>query len=220
MIDLEPVIRGLWPKAVNVIVNEWHCVETDERGFRALANTQLPARRDELRKWLHSYSVLRRLTSAQCDEVTEAVLVWTDANSHLDLMTVEALAAAHAELEAACQICVPCNADGKRRDFTSLASKALWLRFPNRVPIYDSYARNALQTISKMQRGFTAISNNRPEYEQFVHIWKQFYERYRETVENLSIKPYTHRARVFDVVLWHLGQPSYCLGGASPPAKS
>ena len=78
--------------------------------------------------------------------ITEAVLAWADArDTQRDLSTVDALDQAHQEMVA---VCVAAN--GKARDFTSLASKALWLCYPESVPLFDSFARRALWVICKM----------------------------------------------------------------------
>lgn len=209
MIDFDAIIRHFWPKALHQI-QSWGGDAGDQKGLRALANKSLQTRQADLREWLRSYAVFQGFTNAQRDQITEAVVIWADArNPGRDLATADTLATAHAELQAACQIRILNGPESKNRDLTSLASKALWLCYPDSVPIYDAYARNALQVISKMEDGITSISEKRPKYEQFVHIWKLLYERNRVTIENLEIGSYPYRVRVFDAVLWLLGQPSY-----------
>ena len=88
-------------------------------------------------------------------------------------------------------------------------SKALWLCYPNAVPIFDGYARDALYTISKLENGVSVLPEKRPEYEQFVHIWKQLYSKYQATIEDLDMGAYAYRVRVFDRILWLIGRPSY-----------
>lgn len=210
MIEFEAVIRHFWPKALRTI-QDWNDVENDRKGFSALGDKNLPTRREDLREWLRSFAVFQGLTTAQRDQIAEAVLVWADArNPNRDLTTAAALADAHAELmEAISQAYARNNADAKKRGFTSLASKALWLCYPDCVPIFDRYARDALFVICKMEEGIAPISGKRPDYERFVHVWKQLYARYKETTDNLEIGTYPYRVRVFDRILWLIGQPSY-----------
>ena len=209
MVDFEAIVRHFWPRALGMI-QSWSDGASEQKGFRAIGGENLPTRKADLREWLQSYSVFQGFTTTQRDQITDAVLTWADArNPSRDLRTSESLAIAHAELEVACQACIPSGPTGKNRDFTSLASKALWLSYPDSVPIYDSYARNALHILCKIEDGITTISEKSPEYTQFVHVWKQLYERYKGTIESLDIGAYPYRVRVFDVVLWLIGQPIY-----------
>ena len=73
----------------------------------------------------------------------------------------------------------------------------------------DGWTRNALYVISKIENGINPIAEKTPEYEQFVHVWKQLYSKYKETIENLDIGTYPYRVRVFDRILWLIGRPSY-----------
>jgi hypothetical protein len=208
MIDFEAVLRHFWPKALRAI-HDYHDyeVENDRKALRALCNKNLPAsaRMACLVKWFRSYAVFLGVTTPEGLRIAEAVLVWADErNPSRDLTTAKALADAHAELMK-----VVCQAYGKKHQFTSLASKALWLCYPESVPMFDSYGRNALSVICKMEMVLTPISEKRPEYEEFVHVWKQLYEMHKETIENLDIGAYSYRVRVFDRVLWLIGQRSF-----------
>ena len=209
MVDFEAVIRHFWPKARDTILR-WGQDVGDEKGLRAVRDKNLATRQADLREWLRSYAVFQGLTTIQRDQITKAVLTWADArNPGRDLATPEALAEAHKELERTCQACIMNRPDAKERDFTSLASKALWLCYPESVPLYDRYAMNALHAIAKLEEGINLIAETKPEYEQFVHVWKQLYERYKGTIESLEVGSYPYRVRVFDAVLWLIGQPSY-----------
>lgn len=213
MMNFETVLRHFWPKALRTI-QEWNDLEHDQKGIDAVANKQLPipTRRDDLRGWLQSYAVFQGLTRPQRDQIADAVLAWADARDpRRDLTTPEALADAHKELMRKVQ-----RAYNKKRDFTSLASKALWLCYPDSVPIFDGWTRNALHVISKLENGITPISEKTPEYEQFVHVWNQLYSKYKETIENLDVGTYPYRVRVFDRILWLIGRPSYQTDWTSP----
>jgi hypothetical protein len=217
MINFEAVVRHFWPKALRTI-QDWNDLEHDQKGIGAITDKQLSTRRHDLRGWLQSYAVFQGLTGAQRDQITDAVLVWADARDpRRDLTTPEALADAHKKLMEAIQAAWILNqADAKRRDFTSLASKALWLCYPDSVPIFDAQTRYALYVVSKIEDGITPISEKTPEYEQFVHVWKQLYSKYQETIENLNIANYPYRVRVFDRILWLIGRPSYRTDWTSP----
>ena len=208
MMNFETVVRHYWPKALRNIKEDPKELERDQEAIKAVTDRQLPIskRRDDLRKWLWFYRVLQGLTTDEELKIAGAVLGWADddRNRSRDLTTAEALAAAHAELMK-----VVCQAYGKRRDFTSLASKALWLCYPESVPMLDGWTRNALYVISKIENGINPIAEKTPEYEQFVHVWKQLYSKYKETIENLDIGTYPYRVRVFDRILWLIGRPSY-----------
>ena len=215
MMNFETVVRHYWPKALRNIKEDPKELERDQEAIEAVTDRQLPIskRRDDLRKWLWFYRVLQGFTTPEQFKIAEAVLGWADddRNRSRDLTTAEALAAAHAELMK-----VVCQAYGKRRDFTSLASKALWLCYPESVPMLDGWTRNALYVISKIENGINPIAEKTPEYEQFVHVWKQLYSKYKETIVNLDIGTYPYRVRVFDRILLLIGRPSYQTDWASP----
>lgn len=158
------------------------------------------------------------MTSAQRDQVTEAVLAWKR-DPRKDLTTPEALSAAHAELtDEICRTYIPKDPEAKKRNFTSLASKALWLCYPDSVPIFDGYARYAIYVLSKLQGGIALRPETEPEYSQFVHVWKQLYAKHRDTLESLDIGSYPYRVRVFDRTLWLIGRPSYRVEWTSRPS--
>jgi hypothetical protein len=206
MMNFETVVRYYWPKALRNIKEDPK--DLDQPAIEAVTGRQLPIpkRRDDLCKWLRLYGVLQGITTLERIKIAEAVLGWADddGNRSRDLTTAKALVATHAELMK-----VVCQAYGKRRDFTSLASKALWLCYRESVPMFDSWTRNALYVISKIENGINPIAEKTPEYEQFVHVWKQLYSKYKETIENLDIGTYPYRVRVFDRILWLIGRPSY-----------
>jgi len=221
MMNFETVVRHYWPKALRNIKEDPKELERDQEAIKAVTDRQLPIskRRDDLRKWLWFYRVLQGLTTDEGLKIAGAVLGWADddRNRGRNLTTAEALAAAHAELMK-----VVCQAYGNGHAFTSLASKALWLCYPESVPMFDGRTRNALYVISKIENGINPIaektpeSKKTPEYEQFVHVWKQLYSKCKETIENLDIGDYPYRVRVFDRILWLIGGPFYQTDWTSP----
>jgi hypothetical protein len=148
----------------------------------------------------------RELTAR--DALAKAVLDWVDSqpdDSRLD--TLEGLVHAHAELMAACS-----KADGRSRDFTSLASKALWLRYPDAVPLYDRFAQEALWMLSKLEPGLPPVSeapDGAPKYAPFALMWRALYDRYAPSIATIDNKGYPYQVRIFDRILWLVGEPVY-----------
>jgi hypothetical protein len=217
MMNFETVVRHYGPKALCSIKEDPKELERDREAIKAVTDRQLPKRRDDLRRWFEYYAVFQGLTREERIQITDVVLAWSDKprDPRKDLTTPKALADEHSDLMKAIQAI-------KRRDFTSLASKALWLCYPDSVPIFDGRTRNALYVISKIENGINPIaektpeSKKTPEYEQFVHVWKQLYSKYKETIENLDIGDYPYRVRVFDRILWLIGGPFYQTDWTSP----
>jgi hypothetical protein len=223
MMNFEAVLRHFWQKALDMIKDSKGLekdLADDQKAIAAVTetDTELSTRQKDLRAWFDSYKVFQGLKREVREQITHAVLCWSDKrDTRRDLTTPKALADAHRELMEVIQ-----KAYGKPRDFTSLASKALWLCYPHSVPIYDAWTRTALYVISKIEDGINPIaektpeSKKTPEYEQFVHVWKQLYSKYKETIENLDVGAYPYRVRVFDRILLLIGRPSYQTDWASP----
>ncbi len=220
MMNFEAVLRHFWQKALDMI-NDSKGLEKDladdQKAITAVTetDTKLSTRQKDLRAWFNSYKVFIGVKSEKRDQITHAVLCWSDKRDpRRDLTTPKALADAHRELMEVIQ-----KAYGKPRDFTSLASKALWLCYPDSVPLYDAWTRTALYVISKIEDGINPIAEETPEYEQFVHVWKQLYSKYKETIEDLDIGAYPYRVRVFDRILLLIGRPSYQTDWTSPSSS-
>jgi predicted small secreted protein len=146
MIDFEAVIRYFGPQAVALQLEE--ADKIDSKAVAALNSRSVPDRAEIVRHWLYNYQVFQGIHGPKRTAITEAVLLWADSQEgQSDLATFDALVSSHASLMAACS-----TADGRGRDFTSLASKALWLRYPDIVPMFDSFAQRALWVISKIEK--------------------------------------------------------------------
>lgn len=208
MTNFDAIIKRLWPEAVNEVQKE-HV--HDKKALDALRNKGWPDRRDTIRGWLQSYSVFRvRGIATQKDKIAVAILAWADSNDDENLSDLGTLCAAHQELmDRVCDAYVH-ECQNKRRDFISLSSKALWLRYPNDVPMYDSYAQRALWVLAKLQPGLKPTSV-KAAYVRFASVWKQLYERHRGTIDGLDMGGYEYRVRVFDRILWMLGTEQYFL---------
>jgi hypothetical protein len=210
MLNFDILIRHFGPRAVFQLCDE---AATDNLGLDAMNRRGSGSRVAAIRKWMDIYKVLQGIDAARRDALAKAVLNWAD--NQLDdsrLETLDALVRAHADLMAACS-----QADGRGRDFTSLASKALWLRYPDAVPLYDRFAQEALWMLSKLEPNLPPIPKDAPKYGAFTLIWRTLYDRYAPSIAAVDNKGYSHRVRIFDKILWLIGEPVY---GYSKPPRS
>jgi hypothetical protein len=53
------------------------------------------------------------------------------------------------------------------------------------------------------------LPGGEPKYRKFVHIWKALYQRYEGTLNEIPLGDYPYRVRIFDMILWLIGQPRY-----------
>ncbi len=212
MIDFEAIIRNLWPNAVKGLMLG-HAY--DMKAILALSREDDPNRRDTIRDWLQEYRVLRvRGIATQRDKIADAVLRWADSRDRdRNLDGPDALSAAHEELmKAVCDAYID-GSQNSQRAFTSLTSKALWLCYPDKIPMFDSYARCALWVLAKLEIGIAAPPSE-DDYYQFVSVWLQFYTRYLDAISSLDTDGYPYRVRVFDNILWMIGKDQYTFATA------
>ena len=212
MIDFEAIIRNLWPNAVKGLMLG-HAY--DMKAILALSREDDPNRRDTIRDWLQEYRVVRvRGIATQRDKIADAVLRWADSRDRdRNLDGPDALSAAHEELmKAVCDAYID-GSQNSQRAFTSLTSKALWLCYPDKIPMFDSYARCALWVLAKLEIGIAAPPSE-DDYYQFVSVWLQFYTRYLDAISSLDTDGYPYRVRVFDNILWMIGKDQYTFATA------
>jgi hypothetical protein len=203
MIDFEAVIRHFGPQAVALQLEEADRI--DNKALEALKSRIAPDRVEIVRRWLYAYQVFQGIDGPKRTAITEAVLLWADSqNERSDLSTLEALVKSHTELMAVCS-----TAEGRGRDFTSLASKALWLRYPDVVPMFDSFARRALWIIGKIEKDIAPPIGDKSEYRKFAYVWRALYERYASAVAAVDLQGYPYPVRIFDKILWIIGSPEY-----------
>jgi len=206
MIDFKAIIRHLWANAIKDMMGDH--AHYDVKALDALNREDDPNRRDTIRDWLQAYRVFRvRGIATQRDKIADAVLRWADSREReRDLDGPDALYAAHKE-KSVCDAYIH-GSQNSRREFTSLTSKALWLCYPDKIPIFDSYAQRALWVLAKLEIGIAAPPSG-ADYYQFVSVWTQFYERYLDTISGLDTNGYPYRVRVFDRILWMIGKDQY-----------
>jgi hypothetical protein len=208
MIDFGAIIRHLWANAIKDMM--WDHAHHDVKALDALSTEDDPNRRDTIRDWLQAYRVFRvRGIATRRDKIADAVLRWADSRDRdRDLDSPDALYAAHKELmKSVCDAYIH-GSQNSRREFTSLTSKALWLCYPDKIPMFDSYAQRALWVLAKLEIGIAAPPSG-ADYYQFVSVWTQFYERYLDTISGLDTDGYLYRVRVFDRILLMIGKDQY-----------
>ena len=205
MINLDAIIRDFGPQALRLQLAESE--NSDNNALEALRDKSSSKRSEAIRSWFQSYQVFQGIEGANRLAIASAVVEWADARDmHRDLTTAEALDQAHTEIAAACV-----RASGER-EITSLASKALWLCYPDSVPLYDSFAQRALWVICKLEKDLVTLPENEPEYRKFVYVWKALYDRYASAISSIDIGSYPYRVRIFDKILWLLGERRYSRG--------
>lgn len=202
MLDIKAVIRHFGPQSISILLKQ---EEFDTKALQAVKDSSASDRVYVILGWLQSYKVFQGIPGPQRTAIAEAILRYADLpRQRGGLATEDDLCQAHKSLLEECV-----EAYGKERDFTSLASKALWLCYPDDVPLFDNFARRALWVFAKMESGITPLADTEPEFRQFVHIWKSLYARYKDTIDEIDMHAYPHTVRVFDVILWIVGSPEY-----------
>jgi hypothetical protein len=202
ILNLNAVISHLGPLAVKQSLQEF---ARDNIAITAVRDQNSPDRVRNVCEWLRFYNVLQGLTGERREAVTSAVVTWADQRGQgSDLDTVDSVIEAHASLSAACS-----RADVKNRNFVSLASKALWLRYPTVVPLYDSFVQRVLWMISKVDGDPPAAPHDSTSYAAFALHWNNLYDRNRDAIAAIDAQGYPYGVRIFDRILWLLGEPSY-----------
>jgi hypothetical protein len=207
MFKFDELITHLGPRAA-----AQSCYEApiDNLALDAMNRRSSGSRVAAIRKWMDIYKVLQGVDGARRDAIAQAALEWVDCQEEESRMdTLDKIVHSHAELMAACS-----KADGRGRDFTSLASKALWLRYPDAVPMYDRFAQEALWMLSKLEPDLPTIPMNASKYGAFALIWRALYDKYAVAISEIDHRGYPYRVRIFDRILWLLGAPSYTIPGA------
>ncbi len=207
-INFETIIRNLWVNAIKGMM--WDHTHYDVKAIEAINRENDPNRRDTIRNWLQDYKVFRvRGIATQRDKIADAVLMWADSRDRERYLDgPDALYAVHKELmKSVCDAYIH-GSQNIRREFTSLTSKALWLCYPDKIPMFDSYAQRALWVLAKLEIGIAAPSSG-ADYYQFVSVWTQFYKKYLDTISGLDTDGYPYKVRVFDRILWMIGKDQY-----------
>jgi hypothetical protein len=190
-------------------------------------------------KWGDHYGVLRIKGNIRPDLVKAIINGAPQIRRDLVAASAEARRAEiiqrHAEIGTICNAVQEVrNKDGSERDFTSLASKLLWLLHPSEVPIFDDRAWRAINVIARLAEKVetpdpedkSALALN--EFCAFLKLhvlcFSDIYERIDQIIseefdtifdsatrQNDAItkedaaRQYANHITVIDQILWHLG---------------
>jgi len=199
MIDLQEVVNHILAEALNLqlaVHDDW-----DTQMLEALGNQDqdIEARLETAVRWLRHYGVLMGLNNELGNQIATAVINYADqrADEFMPANLQEIINGFEVLHENFRQI-LP-------RAFTSLTSKALWCCYPTIVPLYDSYAERALSVISRLAQ-IEPIHND-TVYGRFASVWMQMYNMVEIPDDHLNGYPY--KVRIFDKILWILGQKRF-----------
>ena len=203
--NFDAVIRRCAQQAVAMQIEEHE--KHDLAALQAANHQEQAGRNGIVRGWLRYYGVFQGFFDSKRAEITDALLMWSDARIlKQGLDSSQAIVEAHSDLMATCVAQY-----GMSRDFTSLASKYLWLCYPTSVPLFDKNVRQALQVLSKLEDDIALPDANWPQYHQFVMVWKELYERHSKTLDEMDFDGYDYSVRIFDKILWLVGENTYGL---------
>lgn len=207
-IDIQLVNRG---RADDLTIDE-----LDQRAIAAINDPDATDRRAVIRKWLSDYSVLRTYDENARNKIADSVLGFADKRVDSDApqdATDPRLLAEFERLESSIRDAVKgagvaTNKNGKPREVVSLCSKALWLCYPETVPIYDGYALTSVRVLRRLLQ-LPAPDAGREKYAAYVISWSDIYDLCLPHILTSRLRDYPYKARAFDKMLWILGQPNF-----------
>lgn len=218
MINLNEIIEHFLDEAV--LQQKSECEEQDKIAIEAINNREIAYddRKNKLSRWLKDYGVFQGLNKNDRVNVVKNLIKYAD-NSDLNKDIYEKeIIDEFLYIKKLLNTSVRLKKDGTHRNLTSLSSKSLWLCYPSSVPMFDSFAQRALWIISRLDRNGASYprTNSASTYIDFCSIWFYIYR----TVEfdKISIDAYPYKVRVFDKILWIIGQPDYGRIPYRPPA--
>lgn len=185
-------------------------LERDQTAMRAVQVQNEPHRVETLSSWIKHYGAQPRVKNALAP-VTRAILESLDARH--DPPPTNWTDRERWMAEMVSLIVEACKCDGKyKSEYISLSSKVLWCKYPKHFVILDGHVERSLQTLSRLHCIETPCIEGR--YEQFIHCWLKLYMLAKpEIVKRLKNLDYPYPVRIFDKILWMLGQRGY--GGSS-----
>ena len=208
MIDQNQIVEHFLDEALRLCRTEG--LKEDDAVIRSLndRNQRADVRRTEVLKWLRYYGVLQGLNEADRNAVTSVIVDFADARgANVSPLSEVEIIDKFNELHERCRSKVRPNKDQKPRSLTSLTSKALWCCYPDAVPIFDSYAQRALWVLTRLMG--LAPPADAMEYGRFVSVWLSLYRGVERTLDVSGFGDYRYKVRVFDRILWIIGQPEY-----------
>lgn len=206
MIDLNQIVEHFLDEAVRLCRDDGG--KQDDEIIAALndRNQSTEARRNEVLKWLGYYRTLQGLNQVDRDAAAGEIVEFADARVPVVGSLSEAeIVDRFTSLHDRCGQAVRPKMDKTPRDLTSLTSKALWCCYPDAIPMYDSNARRALGVLSRLM-GLDRPADGTP-YTRFVSVWLNLYRRVERTIDDDRLGGYCYKVRVFDRILWIIGEP-------------
>lgn len=218
MINLNEIIEHFLDEAILRQINDSQ--NQDEVAIAAIASNHnnYEKRSEDLLRWLNRHSVFQNFYRCQRQEITEKIISFSDINKiNKKSITRDKIIKRYEELYDFCQCKIPKTEKDKLRDVTSLLSKALWCFHPHSIPVFDSFAQRTLWIISRLEEIDRPESGNDKlsRYRNFTTVWFTLYDQFE--VSNARLRGYPYKVRVFDKILWIVGQPDYGRIPYQPP---
>ena len=167
----------------------------------------------KLKRWLAKYKVLRGINedkrTAIAHELLRAAQRLRQQNAPVSLGDINAISGAYRVLHNAAHSAL------RDRKFESGASKALWLLYPDAVPMLDKNVEITLRTLSWTMPGQpTQVRGTEDRYEIFLHHWFFYHVQsapYLARCMNAinAQDRYSYEVRIFDKILWYIGCGKY-----------
>jgi|HubBroStandDraft_6_1064221.scaffolds.fasta_scaffold246454_2 hypothetical protein len=209
MIDLNQIVEHFLDEAIRQCRNGG---SKDEAVIRSLNDRieSTEVRRSELLKWLWYHGVLQGLHKADRNAVASAIVEFADARVASSCPTTEEeIIKKFDDLYGRCSSKVRLKKDHTPRSLVSLTSKALWCCYPDSIPLFDAYSQRALWILSRLM-GLERSPQALPPYHRFVSLWLNLYRCVERTIgDGDRLGGYPYKVRVFDRILWIIGEPDY-----------
>jgi hypothetical protein len=183
---------------------------TDSLAVSAIGSRKMPRpdRAKIVSAWIAKYKV-HRIRGATSLGLASAVIEFADSRRrHKAPLTRNQIKTEFRALEAALQQHLNLGTENRNsRAIESLTSKTLWLCYPHDVPMLDRNVENALRVLARLEGRHFGPAQSR--YECFVDVWFDIYEQIEPSISLKDLGDYRYKVRVFDRLLWWLGQDSF-----------
>ena len=210
MLDFNKIIEHFLNEAVARQIND--CEKQDQIVINAVNDNIMnhEVRVEELTLWMNKYTDLKYYKEEIRNEIIETIILFADRRSNCFISTDKnKIISEFRCLKRDVIDSITCEEFKANRKMTSWLSKALWCCFPDSVPLYDSHAERALWILSRLTQ--MPAPNYRTgdcdDYLDFISVWLSFYESI--TIFDNYLFDYPYKVRVFDKILWIIGQPDY-----------
>lgn len=199
--------------ATELVEQRWQCdakmTLRDHEAITAIneRDWDLAKRTRILVGWLKYYSVLMGLRNPTRNSIANQIIAFADDRQEKSLHRNEdKIVSEFSKLQENISEVMPRNKNGKGRDTTSLTSKALWLCYPDDIPIFDANALTGLRAISRLCHW---ASPDRAGYARFVRLWFRAYNEVEPVIDQADLSGCPYKVRVLDGMLWYLGEPEF-----------